>query len=66
MKLHVYEVEVTGDCLASITKSYAVEANNSYEARLKAKEEFKADIEARNDVTEVLNITFGYTGVLKQ
>lgn len=60
--MKLYEVEVTGDCVASITKSYAVEANNSYEARLKAKEEFKADVEARNNVTEVLSITFGYTG----
>lgn len=64
--MKLYEVEVTGDCLTSITKSYSVEANNPYSARLKAKEEFKADIEARNDVTEVLNIEFGYTGVLKQ
>ena len=64
--MKVYEVEVTGDCLASITKSYSVEAENAYEARLKAKEEFKADIEARNDVSEILNIEFGYTGVLKQ
>ena len=64
--MKVYEVEVTGDCLVSITRSYSVKASNSYEARLKAKEEFKADIEARNDVTEILNIEFGYTGVLKQ
>lgn len=65
MKLHVYEVEVTGECISSITMNYAVEANNLYEARLEAKEKFKADIEARNDVTEVLNIEFGYMGVLK-
>ena len=64
--MKLYEVEVTADCVASITKSYAVEANNPYEARLKAKEEMKADIERRNDVTEILNIEFGYTGVLKQ
>lgn len=64
--MKLYEVEVTGDCCTSITKSYAIEANNFYEARLKAKEEFKSDIEARNDVIEVLSITFGYTGVLKQ
>lgn len=64
--MKLYEVEVTGDCFISITKSYAIEANNSYEARLKAKEEFKSDIEARNDVIEVLSTTFGYTGVLKQ
>ena len=64
--MKVYEVEVTGDCLASITKSYSVKASNPDEARLKAKEEFKADIEERNDVIEILNIEFGYTGVLKQ
>lgn len=64
--MKLYEVEVTGDCVASITKIYAVEANNSYEARLKAKAEFKTDVEAHNDVTAVLNVTFGYTGVFKQ
>lgn len=64
--MKTYEIEITADCIASITKSYAVEANNPYEARLKAKEELKADIEMRNDVTEILNIEFGYMGVLKQ
>lgn len=64
--MKLYEVEVTADCIASITKSYSIEASNPYEAQLKAKEEMKADIEMCNDVTEILNIEFGYTGVLKQ
>ena len=64
--MKLYEVEVTGTCLSSITISYPVEAENPYEARLKAKAQFKEEIAERNDVTEILNIEFGYMGVLKQ
>ena len=64
--MKLYEVEVTGTCLSSITISYPVEADNPYEARLKAKAQFKDDIAKRNDVTEILNMKFGYMGVFKQ
>lgn len=65
-KMKLYEVEVTGTCLSSITISYPIEANSPEEAKEKAKEEFKAEIEQRNSVIEILGIEFGYMGVIKQ
>lgn len=62
----IYEVEVTGTCLTSITISYPIEADSADEAKEKASKMFKEEVDNKNNVIEILNIEHGYVGVIKE
>ena len=64
--MKLYEVEVTGTCLMSVTISYPVEANSVDEAKTEASRIFKEEVDSRNNVIEILNIEHGYIGVIKE
>lgn len=66
--MSIYEIEVSGQTIVDITKSFAIEAKTMEEAKAKALSQYKEEVGASINpfVLEILSTEIGYTGILKK